>query len=354
MSVFGNFGSTLETLITSERQAEFSSIVVDKLYTRLRRDDFGIVIDGVRNGDLSASLIVDATYNAIPYVTGDACTITSCDISPEYSAKVWELVFAECRHTLCTRTATRKFMALYGQYKAIRPDDSEYDFLIEQLTDILTDIIFNSLIAKLFLSDSALTGNTINGTDGFIAQWKLDAGNLYPVTSQVTSVTAITGEEWIKILQGMKEAYESKPFRSTVGQAQFVIDEVAARKIVNFLNAAGNQNVYDCSCIDPDGITRAGRFSVEGLTIGGIPVKTIPYTDMASSFPDLLDQDDDLVQPVFAVLTPKTEVQIGTPNENELEMNESFYDRTTRLYNFDIGYQFGAMIPSNHFILATS
>lgn len=351
MAIFGNFGTALEDLITSERQAEFSPIVVEKLYDRLKRDDYGIIIEGVRLGDLSASLVNSPTYNAIPYVTGDACTITSCDISPDYSAKVWDMVMAECRHSLCTRTASRKFMALWGQYKAIRPDDSEYDFLVEQISDILADVLANTLIAKLFLSDVALTSATINGTNGFIAQWKLETANIVNATPLVTDAEDVTGQEWYNIMKAMVEKYQDMPFRKSISEAQFIIDEVAARRIVTFLNNTDQLSAYDCTCVDVDGMVRAGRFQVEGLQILGIPVKTIPYSDMIAAFPDF-DDDGAVVDPIFAVLTPKTEVQIGTPKEDELNMQDSFYDKKDRTYYFDIGYQFGAMIPSNNFVLA--
>lgn len=354
MSIFGNFGTVLEDLITSERQAEFSPIVVQKLYERLRRDDYGIVIEGVRHGDLSASLINSPTYNAIPFTSGDNCEIETCDFEVDYSAKVWDLVMAECRHSLCTRTASRKFMALWGQYKAINPEDSEYDFLVEQISDILADVLANSLIAKLFLADPAYTESTINGTTGFISQWELEPSNIVNVTDMVTDPDSITGEEWIAILLKMAEEYGEKSFRSSLASAQFTMDEADARKIVNFLNSTDRQSMYDCSCVDADGLVRAGRFQVQGLMIGGIPVKTIPYKDMVSQFDELVDVDSTLIEPVFAVLTPRTEVQIGTPEEDELNMQDSFYDKKDRKYYFDIGYQFGAMVPSNHFVLARS
>lgn len=353
MSIFGNFTLALDDLITSERQAEFAPVVARKLYDQLRIDDYGIIIDGVRLGDASVSLVQEAIYNAIPFVAGDSCDITSCEFDVDYTAKIWDLVMAECRYDLCTRTAERKFMALYGQYKAIRPDDSEYDFIVEQMLEILTDILYNSLVAKLFLSDTALTEDTINGTDGFIAQWMLEADNAYNVDTIVADHNAITGEEWIAILQGMKDAYEAKPFRKTISEAQFILDDVAARKVISFLNLTDKRSMYDCDCITADGIVQADRFSMDGFRVSGIPVKTIPYTDMVAQFDELMATDEP-VNPVFAVLTPKTEVQIGTPNERELRMDDSFYDRKDRTYYFDIGYQFGAMIPSNNFIIATS
>lgn len=352
MSVFTNFNTAVEDIITSERQAEFATLIVDKLYEKLRADDYGIIVDYIRNGDPSVSLILSPIYNALPFVEGDDCSITECDVTPDYTAKKWELVMAECRYPLCTRSAPRQFMALYGQYKAIRPDDSEYDFLIEQMSDILADVLANSLVAKLFLADKAYTEDTLNGTNGFISQWKLEADNILDLT-EVAGVTptALDGEAWYNIAIAMKEKYESMPFKKSIADAQFVLDEVAARQIVNMLNGLERTNMYDCSCLSADGMVRSDRFTVEGLQIAGIPVKTIPYTDMVAQFDELM-VDGDPVNPIFAVLTPKSEVQIGTPREDELDMNESFYDKKDRKFYFDVGYQFGAMVPSNHFIIA--
>lgn len=352
MSIFGNFGTALESLITSERQAEFATLVQEKLYDKLNIGDFATIVEDVRHGDLSVSLVKEANYNSVKYTDADGCGIDTCDVSVNYSAKVWELVMAECRYPLCTREASRKFMALWNRYKAINPEDSQYDFLVDELTDLLADILANSLVAKAFLSDKEYVEETINGTNGFISQWLLETSNAVDIT-EILGTDLTDGEKWIEALQKMITAYDDSIFRKSLDSAEFIIDEVVARKIVQFLNSKKDLSGYDCSCIDADGITQKGRFTVDGLTISGIPVKVIPYTDMVTQFEDLVDDDGAPLSPIFAVLTPKTEVQLGTPASKELTMSESFYDKKDRMYYFDIGYQFGAMIPSNHFVFAT-
>ena len=47
-------------------------------------------------------------------------------------------------------------MSAYNKYVKIRPDDSEYDFILDQITEMLSDIILNSLLAKIWLSDKTL------------------------------------------------------------------------------------------------------------------------------------------------------------------------------------------------------
>jgi hypothetical protein len=349
MTEWTNFSAALNDVISSEQVGLFSTLVSTKTYDKLDAKDFGFLVEGVRTGDAVVNMISNPSYNAIPNVTGNDCDITACDFEADYEGAVWELVMAECRYPVCTRKAPKKFMALYQKYKAINPGDSEYDFIIEQMSDIISDILSNSLVAKLFLSNKDLTETTINGIDGWIEQWKDGNGQ----TSEVVNGFDTTdGQAWYEAIIAGLAKFETGPYKALTDQTAIIIDEAGARAISNWLNSADNLKGVDCACYDPDGVTTANRFSPSNLQIAGHKVVPVPYTDMAIQF-DELSTTGTLNDPVFAVITPLDNNLIGAPANKELEMNDSFYDNKDRTYYFDAGYQYGAVVASGAYVLIT-
>lgn len=350
MTSWTKFTTALDDIITSEQVGLFSNLVATKTYDKLDAMNFGFLMEDVHTGDAVVNMLVSPQYNAIPNVDGDSCDIGACNYEPDYDGANWVLKMAECRYTVCTREAPKKFLALYRKYKAIRPDDTEYDFIIEHMSEIISDILANSLVAKLFLSNTDLTEDTINGIDGWIEQWKDGNGQFIEVGA---AFDVDDGEEWYNTIMEGIDLFETGPYKANADSAVIIMDEAAARKIANWLNNADNLKGFDCSCINPDGVTAANRFTYNNLYISGHKVVPVPYTAMATAF-DELAPGGELVDPVFAVITPIENNLIGAPARRELEMNESFYDNMTRSYYFDAGYQYGAMVASGAYVLITS
>jgi len=364
MTEWTNFSTALDDVISSEQVGLFSTLVSTKTYDKLDAKNFGFLVEGVRTGDAVVNMITNPSYNAIPNVSGANCDITSCDFEPDYEGGNWEIVMAECRYPVCTRSAPKKFMALYQKYKAINPGDSEYDFIIEQMSDIISDILSNSLVAKLFLSNQDLTETTINGVDGWIEQWKDGSGQTLEV---VNGFDTTDGQAWYEAIIAGLEKFETGTYKALADQTAILIDETGARAISNWLNSADNLKGVDCACYDPDGVTTANRFSPSNLQIAGHKIVPVPYAEMAMQFDELQnvygasdpgggvegEPDGTLIDPVFAVITPLDNNLIGAPADKELEMNESFYDNKDRTYYFDAGYQYGAVVASGAYVLIT-
>lgn len=352
MAVQGNFETVFNEIFCSDLAARdaLTGLVVEKLYDKVDLDQLFTVISPVATGDPAATLTYNAVYNAVKNTPATDCTIGTCDVSPEYASKVWAIAIAECRITLCTRALTPKFLAAWGKYKRVNPESDEYDFAVNQVAEMAADLIANTLLAKLWLSDTTLqtvpgtVADVLDAIDGFLVQ-------IQPATDHMVDAGAspLKGEDLYKKIVDALDLYaDNNVWGSTLENAKIYMDRSDARSLVGWLNGAGRNSGYDCTCIDPEGVVRADRYTVEGLTIHGLPVIVQPFEDMMSQF----DEYSIGGVPNFhnlVVITPQENLQVGTPNRDDLAELDYFYDRKDRTYYFDIGYAYGAMVPTDHF-----
>lgn len=333
-----------------------SQVVAEKLYRRIEAAEMFDIQTPIKNGSLIPRITWGANYNSVPYVDlqsgDDACAIPSCDFSPEYSRKIWEVVEAECRFELCAKTLTGDFLAAFNKYRRIRPDDNEYDFVIEDVTDKLADVIINSLLAKAWLSDKALTTvDTLKGTDGVLAQITALADGDHCVAVPQNAIITDGEVLYNFIMQAITKYYNLDEDNDLEAPVVF-LDQNDARTIVNWLNALGAKSPYNCECVDPDGVVRAGRFTVEGLSIGGLRVKTVPWRKMQKAFPaySTVLNPTGVLYPNLILVTPVDNLKIGAPDSNELHALKYFYSDEFRKHKWDLGYQFGVAVASDYFV----
>lgn len=355
MSIFQDFARALNDVFCSNQDAEnmANDMIIHKLYENVNIERFGIVVDEIRSGKKAVSMIEEAVYNALAFTDGDSCDIEECDLNVDYDARTWEIAEAECRYPVCMKNASEKFMAFYGRYKMLRPDDSEYDFILERMTDLLSGILANSLLAKIFLADKSLTNEgALNGINGLLAQWEADASRVLDL-SEFYDAGAIDGEGIYKAIKHISRRYRRDPYtKSTFSDAIIIMDDEKAEDLVDWLNDLGDMAPGDCTCYSADAIVRKDAFTKEGLTIAGIKIETIPYNEMSLQFPSLvIDEADNpndgkVSRDFFIAMTVKENNQIGTSERSELSVSDYFHDKTTRKFNFDVGYRFGVLVTT--------
>lgn len=357
MAVFGNWADAMDDIFCSdqaaENQSQLAELIITRLYDRVDLNELFTMVAPVRTGDPVVGLMYPAVYNAIKNTAGTDCAIAACDVSPEYSAKQWSIVLAECRHGLCTRTMPSKFLAYWGMYKRVDPESTEYEAIIEQIVEMLSDLMVNTLLAKLWLSDTefqaveGVPADLLDGIDGFFTQLRTNSDLV--IDAGATKLT--DGEDIYNHVAAGIAKYKRTDFRNTFSDARIYIDEQDADAIVAWLNTLDKASPYNCQCIDPNGVVRGDRFTVEGLTIGGLRVFTQPFEKMMEQFPDeYMDSDDMLYHNIF-VIAPKEILQAGSGNEEDFNVQKVFYDNKDRMFYFDIGYSYGAMVAQDFFIV---
>lgn len=355
MAVQGNFNTVFDEIFCSplaaENQADLSRLIIEKLYDDVNLDELFNVISPVRTGDPVTAMYYPAVYNAVKNNTGTDCSIEACDVSPEYTAKQWVIMLAECRHELCARNLDDTFLAFWGKYKRVNPGSDEYDFAVDQIVDIIAGIIKNTLLAKLWLSDTLFNegpggaNDVLDGIDGFLAQAQENQGNVIDA-----GVTPLDSQDFYDKITDAIEEYQASRFGNTLPDARLYMDRIEAFKFVAWLNKEGRTKGVNCDCIDPDGIVSADRFRVEGLRIHGVPVYTQPFDDMMKAFPEYTLGNNALYHNI-ALLTTKENLMVGTGNSEDLAFFKSFYNEDERKYKFDFGYTYGAIIPTDAYKL---
>lgn len=355
MGVLGTNPTDFATLIDEVclENGALSQITVEKLYNKIELTDLFNLTFPIKNGDVVPRISWGANYNSIPFVDvgsgEDACAIPSCDFSPEYARKIWEVVMAECRYSLCTRTLPQDFMSAYNKYVRINPDDSEYDFILDQITEMLSDIILNSLMAKIWLSDKVLAASdTLKGTNGIFAQ--ITSVNDAAHCVYVDQSAPITDGQVLyeKILEALNK-YNDLDTNNEMLAPSIYLDKADAQTIVNWLNKLGANSPYNCECYDADGVVRAGRFTIQGLTIAGVPVKVVPWRKMQVAFTQYTTAGA-ATYPTLILVAPQEILQVGSPDADELAMLEYFYDKKDRTHYWDIGFQFGVSVSLDAFV----
>lgn len=341
----GNFLDVFDEVCVQDGEA-LTELVVEKLYRKIGIRDVLTLVTPVRSGQNAPTMIYEPNYNAIEYVDGQSCEIEPCDFSPEWQNKKWELALAECRVEVCTREFHEKYLQMWNMHKRLHPLDDEYMFLLDKISDMLSDILANSLFAKVWLSDKLLTENTINGLDGIIAQVKtLGAGHVVDVAQD----DLLDGEEWYQAIMASLNVYEQSDFNETIDGVAIYIDTQDAMNLAGWLNKMGHQSPYNCECFNPDGITQSPRFRYDGLRIDGKPIIPIPYRSMARKFNELND-DGDVIDPNLLLITPQTNLMLGSTDEEDLNMLDLIEDRVGRKFLYDIGYQFGILVRTDHLV----
>lgn len=345
MAVQGNFNEVYEDVCILAD--DFRSLVIEKLYQKLGVDEVVSLVAPVTNGSNIPRLAYDANYNSIPYTSGDSCDISICDFSPTWENKQWIIKEAECRYEECMKGLDEKFLQLYNRYKRLNPDSDEYQFVVDQITDMLSDILANSLLAKVWLSDTDNTEDTINGLDGVIAQLKIEQGaQAYDLPQDAT---AISGEDWYEHIGNALESYEDADFGEGSENPVIYMDKGDVLKLVRWLNTQ-DRNKVNCECIDPDGVVRADRFRPEGLTVHGLRVIAIPYRKMLEAFPTDYEDDGSFIDPNLLVVTPMSNILVGNENNDDLHELKYFYNPDDRKHKWDIGMRFGVTVVSPYFI----
>lgn len=354
MAAQGNFAEVMDEVFCSPQAAEngMATLVVEKMYEKIDIDKYFTMVAPVRTGDAAVSLMYPAVYNAIKNTESTGCGISSCDISPEYSAKKWTIALAECRFPLCTRGLDEKFLAFWNSYKRVNPESDEYQFILDQVSDMLADLLVNTLLAKIWFSDTTFqltpgaAADTMDGIDGIFAQTTADGTNAVVIPD---TVDMTDGEEIYNQIKAAIVKYQESKFRKSLSESAIYIDELDAIRVVAWLNDIDRKGGVDCLCVDPNGVVRADAFTVEGLTIAGLPVYTQPFRDMMEDIPEY-QQNNELIYPHYFLIAPKGILLVGSGNADDLHELDHFYDRKDRTHYWDIGYTYGVSVASNHFV----
>lgn len=362
MAYTSNFVDDVVSLVddlTSAEKLTMSELLFSKAFGVDEIEDTHRVITGVRHGNRVPILKGGANYESFPFNDMTDCAKPECDVSDEYSTAMWNLGLIECRVPICMRTFDENFLLFWNQYKQITPDPDLNTAFLQYLTDKFMENLRAAKWRAAYFGDTNSASNLFNGIDGFFTQGEANPAQLIDIAQNAEATyqaQKMTGQEVYDLLKQMyNEAGDQPWFDETI--LEFRIPRIMATKLVQMLNDAGDLSQYNCDCINPQGITGRRVFTIDGLTMFGIPVLVHKEWDGVINGTSELNGgggNNARVNPNRAFLTYRDNLLIGTSETEALSYFDIFYDKKDNMIYMDGGSYIGASIPLvDEYILAT-
>jgi hypothetical protein len=353
MALQGNFATAIGDLVDNLVASDIANIneaIFQETFTVGNFAQAHTLLTGRRQGQVQPIVLSQDYYGSMPVGDQTSCDLNECDLTPNYSAKEWNLAEYNCRIPICMRSFDEEFLMFWNMYRqgledpTTEPDAQAFLDFIEMT--VRNQVLGTQWRVGYWGDTSATTNDLIKGNDGYFAQAEAGSG----VKQEITAIgDAPTGEE---IYDAMKTAYETGVQTIWGGQPDVVwkTTYAVAAKLVAWLNTMSDTSQYNCECFNPDGITAARRFNVEGLRIFGIPVEAHREIDLSATAAGQTDVEDKYK----ILLTRKSNLLVGVNTENKLEGFDIFFDKKDRKVYIDTLVRLGVMIPLDEYVYITT
>lgn len=336
----------LVTDIKSGETATLSNAYFRKFFEVGKLAEDFTVITGVRNGNVVPIISNNPNYAKFPYKDPTNCTLPVCDVDLPFSAKAWKVGMQGCKTPVCINSFDENFLAFFGRYKRVFGDEDLNSALMAFIMEVWERDLQASLWRSAFFGDTTTdiadpNYATLRVTDGIFTQAEAGTGRKIEVTEN-TAGTGLTGAG---VYAYLTEAYNyaaTQPWFDA-GNMRFEMTNAMASVFVAFLNGLGDKSAYNCDCYSADGITRARAYTIEGLTVFGIPVY------VRREFDGVINQLG-LGNPYRALLTPNDNILIGTSELDQLPAFSIHYSQDDDVIYIKGGAQIGAVLTTNDYV----
>ena len=363
MAYSDNYSAALTTLVdglVAADKLEFSELLFSKAFQDTDVTQTHTVVTGIRKGHKVPILKDNPNYESFPFVDSTSCATTECDVANEFGNMEWDLALQECRVPICLRTFDEEFLRFFNQYKVTEAGEPDLNTAI---LAFITNKFRKNLVAaqwrSAYFADKSSASALFNGHDGFFTQAEANADQIVTVTQNDGAVTfadqKVTGEQVYGYLEAMYlKAGDQAWFDPS--QVEFRIPRAWGVALVTFLNSKADVSMYNCDCINPNAITGARTFMLNGLRMFGIPVLVHQEWDGVINGTAELNGGggtNPRVNPNRAILTWRNNLLIGTSEASALNSFDIFYDRKDRQVYLDGSIYMGSAIPMiDEYILA--
>lgn len=349
MALNKDFVKNITEAINSLTEAEklnLSNVIYDGVIDVNDFTNYHNVLDGYRDGQKVPIISAKSNYGLMA-AKPDGCGINTCDLTNEYSTKVFNIGDYACRIGLCFDELEADFRTFWRMYKqttndpSTEPDKKAFlDFVILQAQNAVKATIWR----VGYHGDKTSSNVLINQNNGVWVEADGGDGAMYSI--KFVNPEGQRGEEIYKKFAEMYAKEGSKKwFKPT--EVQWLTTLKTARELVTWLNGLNDLSPYNCSCTDPSKVVSARVFTIDNLSIFGIPVKAYEgeeeseefLTSGTTSYKALLIKESNLL---FAVET-----------KEHLEQFDMFYDKMTKKIYIDLGAQLGAAIPLDEYAYLT-
>lgn len=299
----------------------------------------------VRNGNVIPIVGIIDNYCSLPVGDELSCEMNECDITPNYLSKKWELAEYNCRIPICMRTFDEDFLVFWNMYRQRLEDptqEADEQALLAYIIEQVEQRVKGAQWRVAYWGDTQSVSPLISGNNGFWVQ--AAAGNGH-INSIPFAGAEPTGKE---IVDAVKDALDDQYGELWLSAPDVVIkmSYAMAKKVVIYLNTLGMQHAYDCDCVDPEGIVRTNRYTVEGLRLFGIPVEAHREIDGSGNCVD--------GNKFQLLIARKSNLLVGTNTQDKMEMFDVFYDKKDRKVYIDAMIYMGVSIVLDEYIYLTT
>lgn len=352
--------SLVDDLVTADKM-ELSEMLYEKSFGESNIADSHTVVEGVRHGHVVPILKDTPDPESFPFVDETSCDATECDVEHEFSNMSWELGLIECRVPICLRTFNENFLRFFNSWRHTQEGEPDLNQAIIQF--INGKFERNLTLAQwrvAYFGDKSSASAYFNGVDGFWAQAEANSDLVIDITENGGATFAdqafASGEDVYDYLIAMYDLAAEYPWFDD-SRLEYRVTRSMGVKLVTWLNKLGKKAPMNCDCYDADAVTRRNVFSLNGLTINGIPVL------VHSEFDDIINYSTELnggggaaarVNPHRAILTFRENLLIGTSQRAALESFDIWYSKDDKKVYLEGSAYMGSAIPLDEYVVATA
>lgn len=303
------------------------------------------ILTGYRDGSTVPIISASNNYGLLS-AKPDNCGVNTCELTTEYSTKKFAIGNYACRLGLCIddlEADFKTFWRMYSQKAGDPTEDADKKAFLDFLISLAQKAIRATVWRVGYLGDKTSNNTLINQNNGVWVEAEAGDGDKYEIT-----FTAGEGARGIELYQKLAEIYaksgSKKWFRPN--ELVWLMTMKTARELVAWLNGLNDLSPYNCTCTDPSKVVSARVFTIDNLSIFGIPVRAYVEEEDAdmelngtTSYKVLLIKESNLL---FVVETLE-----------HLEQFDMFYDRMTKKIYIDLGAQLGSAIPLDEYAYLT-
>lgn len=311
---------------------EIGSQMGETLYTKtFVEGDVATNYDIETGVNCGGYVLVDNAQNQYDgLVQVDSCALPEKDLSLSFDAKKWNPIDIGRRFSVCYKDIAKGVRAIMGDPRC---ENTPYmpEAVQMYFENKIAELTNNNIFARIWLGETAQSLDWLAGFDGFLiqAQDELAAGNKI-------SLTQNAGADYASQKVTPEQAYNY--FLSMYWRAsEMGIDDLqnveikATRELVNgyFQYSVENKLANNFANVD----SMQALYSKDNLSVFGIPVKLMEYTQVAKA---ATDNGTKIINPNMAVLAPRTSLKVGTCNEESFKNVKVWFDQKEREQNFDV------------------
>ena len=363
-----NLGTLLDGLnsLPAAEKFKMSEALFLEAFKTQNIKDTHVSLGEVRQGNKMPIIGMEGGYDSFAFV--DGCALPDCSISNDWSSFTWCIAEIGCELTICMKTIAPKFLAFWNVYRKMNEGDIQTAF-VQFVSEIFQDSHLKAEFRVAYLGDTDATVTVggeegddpdplFDGCDGFVKQ--MDALSTTDSSLRVTisenqggTLSAQTITDGEDVYDYLLEMYNKAAIKGWFNPSDMVfrINRSVANVLVGWLNTKADLAGINCACIDPSKVVGPRGFTIDNLTVFGIPVEVYEFEEAMKTSAYYWDGTKFTKYKNIFILARRDAMLLGYETTDSLSQFDIGYDKRKREIYMQGSSMFGAGVPVPYFIL---